>query len=169
MCILYTLVYQSGVGRLFCHVCPPGERKGRMQVHRRKSASADRDWQRVVKCSRDVSKHSDCLIINETAVVNAHPVQNINSKFSECSIGTDGDIPGWKLPVDANTWWCVERPGTELAVMAKVPAAVASNRDSLWHQITDANQHISEVSAAHDALQQEIMELSQEQQDVLTE
>ena len=65
-----------------------------MQVHRRKSASADRDWQRVVKCSRDVSKHSDCLIINETAVVNAHPVQNINSEFTECSIGTDGDIPG---------------------------------------------------------------------------
>ena len=47
-----------------------------------KSASADRDWQRVVKCSRDVSKHSDCLIINETAVVNAHPTQNINSKIS---------------------------------------------------------------------------------------
>ena len=85
---------QSGVGRLFCHVCPPGEKKRRMQVHRRKSASADRDQQRVVKCSRDVSKHSDCLIINETAVVNAHPVQNINSEFTECSIGTDGDIPG---------------------------------------------------------------------------
>ena len=65
-----------------------------MQVHRRKSASADRDQQRVVKCSRDVSKHSDCLVINETAVVNAHPVQNINSEFTECSIGTDGDIPG---------------------------------------------------------------------------
>ena len=31
------------------------------------------------------------------------------------------------------------------------------------------SKHISEVSAAHDALQQEIMELSQEQQDVLTE
>ena len=59
-----------------------------------KSASADRDRQRVVKCSRDVSKRSDCLIINETAVVNAHPVQNINSKFTEYSIGTDGDIPG---------------------------------------------------------------------------
>ena len=94
MCILYTLVYQSGVGRLFCHVCPPGKKKRRMQVHRRKSASADRDQQRVVKCSRDVSKHSDCLIINETAVVNAHPVQNINSEFTECLIGTDGDIPG---------------------------------------------------------------------------
>ena len=65
-----------------------------MQVHRRKSASADRDQQRVAKCSRDVSKHSDCLIINETAVVNAHPVQNINSEFTECLIGTDGDIPG---------------------------------------------------------------------------
>ena len=45
----------------------------------------------------------------------------------------------------------------------------ARDCDSLWHQITDANQHISEVSATHDALQQEIMELSQEQQDVLTE
>ena len=44
--------------------------------------------------SRDVSKHSDCLIIHETAVVNAHPIQNINSKFTECSIGTDGHIPG---------------------------------------------------------------------------
>ena len=53
--------------------------------------------------------------------------------------------------------------------MAKVPATVARNRDALWHQITDANQHMSEVSAAHDALQQEMMELSQEQQDVLTE
>ena len=38
--------------------------------------------------------NSDCLIINETAVVNAHPVQNINREFTECSIGTDGDIPG---------------------------------------------------------------------------
>ena len=94
ICILYTLVSQSGVGRLFCHVCPPGKKKRRMQVHRRKSASAARDQQRVVKCSRDVSKHSDCLIINETAVVNAHPIQNINSKFTEFSIGTDGDIPG---------------------------------------------------------------------------
>ena len=94
MCILCTFVYQSGVGRLFCRVCPPGEKKRRMQVHRRKSASADRDQQRVVKCSRDVSKRSDCLIINETTVVNAHPIQNINSKFTECSIGTDGDIPG---------------------------------------------------------------------------
>ena len=90
----YTLTCQSGVGRLFCHVFPPGEKKRRMQVHRRKSASADRDRQRVVKCSRDVSNHSDCLIINETAVVNAHPIQNINSKFTECSIGTYGDIPG---------------------------------------------------------------------------
>ena len=44
--------------------------------------------------SRDVSKHSDCLIINETAVVNAHPTQNINNKFTECSIGTDDDVPG---------------------------------------------------------------------------
>ena len=102
MCILYTLVYQSGVGRLFCHVCPPDEKR-RMQVHRRKSASADRDQQRVVKCSRDVSKRSDCLIINETAVVNAHPVQNINSEFTEFSIGTDGDIPGCGVPVDAYT------------------------------------------------------------------
>ena len=59
-----------------------------------KGANADRDQQRVVKCSFDVSKRSDCLIINETAVVNAHPVQNINSEFTECSIGTDGDIPG---------------------------------------------------------------------------
>ena len=50
--------------------------------------------------NRDVSKHSDCLIINETAVVNAHPIQNINSKFS---IGTDGDIPGCGVPVDACT------------------------------------------------------------------
>ena len=91
---VHTKVYQSGVGRLFCHVCPPGKKKRRMQVHRRKSANADRDRQRVVKCSRDVSKHSDCFIINETAVVNAHPVQNINSEFTECSIGTDGDIPG---------------------------------------------------------------------------
>ena len=41
-CILYTLVYQSRVGRLFCHVCPLGKKKRRMQVHRRKSASADR-------------------------------------------------------------------------------------------------------------------------------
>ena len=81
MCNIYTLVYQSGVGRLFCHVCPPDEKR-RMQVHRRESASADRVRQRVVKCSRDVSKHSDCLIINESAVVNAHPVQNINSKIS---------------------------------------------------------------------------------------
>ena len=53
-----------------------------MQVHRCKSASVDRDRQRVVKCCRDVSKHSDCLIINETAVVNVHPVLNINSKIS---------------------------------------------------------------------------------------
>ena len=136
----HTKVYQSGVGCLFCHVCPPGERKRRMQVHRRKSASADRDRQQVVKCSRDVSKHSDCLIINETVVVNAHPVQNINSEFTECSIGTDGDIPGWGQPVDAYTCWCVERSRTELAVMAKVPAIVARNCDSLWHQITDANQ-----------------------------
>ena len=45
-----------------------------MQIHRRKSANADRDRQQVVKCSRDVSKRSDCLIINVTAVVNAHPV-----------------------------------------------------------------------------------------------
>ena len=65
-----------------------------MQVHCRQSASADRDRQRVAKCSRDVSKRSDCLIINETAAVNAHPTQNIDSKFAECSIGTDGDIPG---------------------------------------------------------------------------
>ena len=65
-----------------------------MQVHRRQSASADRDRQRVAKCSRDVSICSDCLIINETTVVNAHPTQNINSKFAECWIGTDGDIPG---------------------------------------------------------------------------
>ena len=105
MCILYTLVSQSGVGRLFCHVCPPDEKR-RMQVHRRKSASADRDQQRVVKCSRDVSKRSDCLIINETAVVNAHPVQNINSEFTECSIGTDGvsqdEVCQWMLtPADA--------------------------------------------------------------------
>ena len=92
MCILYTLVYQSGVGRLFCHVCPPGEKKRRMQVHHRKSANADhRDQQRLAKCSRDVSKRSDCLIINETAVMNAHPVQNINS---EDTAGTDGDVPG---------------------------------------------------------------------------
>ena len=89
-----TLVSQSGVGRLLCHVCPPGEKKRRMQVHCRKSASADRDQQRVVKCSRHVSKRSNCLIINETAVVNAHPVQNINSEFTECSIGTDCDFPG---------------------------------------------------------------------------
>ena len=41
--------------------------------------------------------------------------------------------------------------------MAKVPATVARNRDSLWHQITDANQHMSEVSAVHNALQQEMM------------
>ena len=95
MCIL---LYQGASVRsqecLFCHVCPLGEKKRRMQVHRRQSASADRDRQRVAKCSRDVSKRSDCLIINETAVVNAHPTQNINSKFAECSIGTDGDIPG---------------------------------------------------------------------------
>ena len=41
--------------------------------------------------------------------------------------------------------------------MAKEPAAVASNRDSLWHQITDANQHMSEVSVVQNALQQEMM------------
>ena len=68
-----------------------------MQVHRRKSASADRDRQRVIKCSRDVSKHSDCLIIN---------VQNINSEFTEFSIGTDGGIQDevcqWtRTPADA--------------------------------------------------------------------
>ena len=34
---------------------------------------------------------------------------------------------------------------------------------------TGSGRHGEEVSAAHDALQQEIMELSQEQQDVLTE
>ena len=33
----------------------------------------------------------------------------------------------------------------------------ARDRDSLWHQITDANQHMSEVSAGHNALQQEMM------------
>ena len=38
------------------------------------------------------------------------------------------------------------------------------DRDSLRHQLTDANQRMSEVSAAHDALQQEMMELTQEQQ-----
>ena len=105
-------MYQSGVGRLFCHVCPPGEKKRRMQVHRRKSANADCDRQRVVKCSRDVSKHSDCLIINETAVVNAHPVQNINSEFTECSIGTDGvsqdEVCQW-TPTPANAWKDQER------------------------------------------------------------
>jgi len=103
----YTKGCQSGVGCLFCHVCPPGEKKRRMQVHRRQSARAGRDRRRVAKCSRDVSKRSDCLIINETAVVNAHPTQNINSKFAECSIGTDGDMPGrgcqW-VPVPADAW-----------------------------------------------------------------
>ena len=65
-----------------------------MQVHRRKvrmQIVIGTEWS---SASRDVSKHSDCLFINETAVVNAHPIQNINSKFTECSIGTDGDIPG---------------------------------------------------------------------------
>jgi len=32
---------------------------------------------------------------NETAVVNAHPTQNINSEFAECSTGTDVYVPGW--------------------------------------------------------------------------
>ena len=48
--------------------------------------------------------------------------------------------------------------------MAKVPAAVASDIRSPMQTSKSV-----EVSAAHDALQQEIMELSQEQQDVLTE
>jgi len=45
--------------------------------------------------------------INETAVVNAHPTQNINSEFAECSTGTDGDVPGWGyqwVPAPGGAW-----------------------------------------------------------------
>ena len=57
---------------------------------------------------------------------------------------------------------------TELAGMAKELTAVPRDRYSLRHQLTDADQRMSEVSAAHDALQQEMMELTQEQRCVLT-
>ena len=52
--------------------------------------------------SRDVSKHSDCLIINE----------NINSEFTECSIGTDGvsqDAVCQWTPAPADAWKDQER------------------------------------------------------------
>ena len=52
--------------------------------------------------------------------------------------------------------------------MAKELTAVPRDHDSLRHQLTNADQRMSEVSAAHDALQQEMMELTQEQRCVLT-
>ena len=57
----------------------------------------------------------------------------------------------------------------ELAGLAKELAAVPRDRDSLRHQLTDADQRMSEGSATHDALQQEMMELIQEQRSVLTD
>ena len=76
-----------------------------MQVHRRKSESADRDQQRVVKCSRDVSKRSDCLIINETAVVNAQPrtstVSSQSARSEQMVISQDESFQWTPAPADA--------------------------------------------------------------------
>ena len=59
--------------------------------------------------------------------------------------------------------------GTELASLAEDLTAVSRDRDSVRHQLADAGQRMSEVSAAHDALQQKMMELSQERRSVLTD
>ena len=54
--------------------------------------------------------------------------------------------------------------GTELASTAEDLTAVSRDRDSL-----DEGQRMSEVSAARDALQQKMMELTQERRSVLTD
>ena len=59
--------------------------------------------------------------------------------------------------------------GTELASTAEDLTAVSRDRDSLRHELADAGQRTSEVSAAHDALQQKMMELTQERRSVLTD
>ena len=46
---------------------------------------------------------------------------------------------------------------------------MSRDRDSLRHQLANAGQRMSGVSAAHDALQQEMMELTQERRRVLTD
>ena len=53
--------------------------------------------------------------------------------------------------------------GAELANMAKELAAVPRDCESLRHQLTDADQRMSEVSATLDALRQMMMKLTQEQ------
>ena len=82
-----------------------------MQVHRRKSASADRDQQRVVKCSRDASRRSDCLIIKETAVVNAQPrtsTESSQSARSEQMVISQDESCQWTL-IPADAWKDQER------------------------------------------------------------
>ena len=54
--------------------------------------------------------------------------------------------------------------GTELASTAEDLKAVSRDRDSL-----DEGQRMSEVSAARDALQQKMLELTQERRSVLTD
>uniref|UniRef100_A0A7S1EYX0 C3H1-type domain-containing protein n=1 Tax=Noctiluca scintillans TaxID=2966 RepID=A0A7S1EYX0_NOCSC len=61
--------------------------------------------------------------INETAVVNAHPTQNINSEFAECSTGTDGDVPGWGCQWVPAPGFCVERLETPFVHFTLRPQA----------------------------------------------
>ena len=100
--------------------------------------------------SRDVSKRSDCLIINETAVVNAHPVQNINSEFTEFSIGTDGisqdEVCQW-TPTPADAWKDQERslpswqrsqqqlPETVILCGIRSPMQISTCRTSVQHMM----------------------------------
>ena len=58
---------------------------------------------------------------------------------------------------------------TELACTAEDLTAVSRDRDSLRHQLADAGQRMSEGSATHDALQQMMMELTEERRSVLTD
>merc|ERR1712136_135595 len=45
--------------------------------------------------SKDAAAGTSLPQPTNTAVVNAHPTQNINSEFAECSTGTDVYVPGW--------------------------------------------------------------------------
>jgi len=128
---------QSGTACLFCHACPPGEKQRRKQVHRRQCASFDdrrrvakatRDISKDAAAGTSLPQSTNTArtlcpgqeprstvavderyfqTTNETAVVNAHPTQNINSEFAECSTRTDGDIPGWGyqwVPLSGGAW-----------------------------------------------------------------
>jgi len=110
----YTKGCKSGVGCLFCHVCPPGEKQRRKQIHRRQGAPSGEVWRRGAKSTRNVFKHSSeetqvSQPINTACLGRGLPSpacakNNICQSTHEAAVynppatlsfGATDDVPGW--------------------------------------------------------------------------